>query len=93
MFEGTKGAKEERMNALWGKGERAGARGAKVRTRIGVLATLVAALALAAPMTAGATKFTYTAPTVDTSSTLEEESTFDSVLEEDAAWSSVAWAS
>ena len=92
MFERTDGPKEERQNALWGKGERAGSRAAKLRTRVGVLAALVAALALAAPVTAGAaTKFEYTAPTIGLSA--EVESDDDTLLEADVAWSSVAWAS
>ena len=87
MFGGTK---EDRMNALWGKGERAGSRGAKVRTRVGVLATLVAALALAAPMTASADDFTYVAPTLDTS--YVEGTSDETLVLDDAAWAEVAWA-
>ena len=77
------------MNALWGKGERDGAR-RTLRSRFGLVATLVAALALAAPLTAGADSFEYTAPTLDTS--YLEESTDDSLVMDDAAWAEVAWA-
>ena len=87
----TEGAKGDRMNALWGKGERDGARRA-TRSRFGLVATLVAALALAAPLTAGAGSFTYVAPTIDTSYLLDEGSTYDSYLEEDVAWAEAAWA-
>ena len=91
MFERTDGPKEERQNALWGKGERAGSRAAKLRARLGVLAAIVAALALAAPMSAAAGDFVYVAPTVDMSAEVELDD--ETLLEEDAAWNSVAWAS
>ena len=80
MFERTEGPKEERMNALWGKGDRAGSRGAKVRTRVGVLVTLVAALALAAPMTASAEDDLYL------------DVAIDDVAWAEVAWADVAWA-
>ena len=86
----TDGAGGDRLNALWGKGERDGARRTAVRSRFGLVATLVAALALAAPLTAGAAKFTYVAPTLDTSTSTTTET--DSLATDDAAWAEVAWA-
>ena len=85
--EGTSG---DRTNALWGKGERDGARRTSLRSRFGLVATLVAAFALAAPLTASAGSFTYVAPTLDTS--YLAETTDDSLVMDDAAWAEVAWA-
>ncbi len=88
----TKGVQEEvRMNALWGKGERDGARRATVRPRASVFAALVAVLALAAPMTASAGNgnFVYTAPSTTMLST--STSTSYDLAYDDAAWNSVAW--
>ena len=86
----TDGANGDRTNALWGKGERDGARRTALRSRFGLVATLVAALALAAPLTAGAGSFKYVAPTLDTS--YLADTTDDSLATDDAAWAEVAWA-
>ncbi len=77
-----------RMNALWGKGEREGARRAPLRSRLGVFAALIAALALAAPMTAGAADTTLSYDAEMELLLMEEEL----LVMESAAWAEAAWA-
>ena len=98
MSEGKNGASADvRANALWGKG---GSRAGELRTRRGtrgLVATLVALVALALPMaaTAGNGKFVYVAPTA--SVTTSGTSVDSDVALNDAAWGSVssdaAWGS
>ncbi len=81
------------MNALWGKGERDGARRATRRPRASVFAALVAVFALALPVTAGAGNYGYTPPDLSYVSTDDSLYYSDEDLALlDAAWESAAWA-
>ena len=77
-----------RMNALWGKGERDGARRAPRRSRLGIFAATIAALALAAPVTASAGTMTLSAEAEMELFYSEEEM----LVLESAAWAEAAWA-